>query len=102
MNIENIELTGLLLQADNGFSVVDANGVKIENIKLTTKSKTAFEFLNCKNVKMKEIESNVKTASAITINGKQSENISLLSSGNTDLKEYTKIGQEVPKTAVNF
>jgi polygalacturonase len=102
MNLENIELSNMILHADRGFSVVDANGVKIDNIELITKAKTAFEFLNCKNVQMKEIESNVDSPTAVTVNGENCDNISLVSSGETDFRMQTKIGKEVPESAVKF
>lgn len=102
MNIENIELCDMLLEADMGFSVVDANGVNIHNIKMITKSKTSFEFVNSKNVMLKDVESNNSSPAAITINGVESENISLISTKETDFKKQTEIGKEVLDTAVKF
>ncbi|MDB4582395.1 glycoside hydrolase family 28 protein [Draconibacterium sp.] len=102
MNLENIELSDMILEAENGFSVVDANGVKIHNIKLETKSKTAFEFLNSKNVTLKEVESNSESPVSVTINGEKCENISLISSDKSDFKKITRIGDEVPNNTVKF
>lgn len=102
MNLENIELTDMQLEANKGFSIIDANGVKIENVNITTKEKTAFEFLNTKNVDLQEIDCNSKASEAIVINGNKSENISLISSEKTNFKELTKIGSNVAETAVKF
>lgn len=102
MNLENIELSNLLLEADNGFSIIDANGVKIENVKLITKNKTGLEFLNSKNVDIKKLNYDFNSSSAITINGENSENISLGFSGIKDLKKFTIIGTEVPSNEVKF
>ncbi len=102
MNLENIELSDMLLEADKGFSIIDANGVTIKNIDIITKDETAFEFLNTKNVILKEIASNSKAPDAITINGNKCENISLNSSKKTDFKKLTKIGSKVTETAVKF
>lgn len=102
MNLQNIELSEMLLETENGFSVIDADGVNIHNIKLVTSSKTAFEFLNSKNVMLKDVEFNSNSPVSVTINGKQCRNISLMSSDKTHYKNVTKIGDEVPKTAINF
>jgi polygalacturonase len=102
MNLENIELRNLLLEADNGFSIIDANGVKIEDVKLITKNKTGFEFLNSKNVDIKGLDYNFASSLAITVNGERSENITLNSSGRNTMKNFTVIGADVPVGAVKF
>jgi len=102
MNLENIELSNMVIEADKGFSVTDANEIKISNIKLSAKNPTIFDFLNCKNVILKEVESSMNSSKAITINGNRCENISLVSSEKTDYKKQTIIGEEVPESALRF
>ncbi len=102
MNLQNIQLKNMLLQAEKGFSVIDATGVKVSNIKLFTKNKTAYEFYNCKNVNLAGIEINTDAADAVTINGSKNENIKLQSSSGINFKKQTKIGDEVPVSAVSF
>ncbi len=102
MNLENVELSDMTMEAENGFTVIDATGVKISNVKLTTKNKTAFEFLNCKDVDVKKIDSNANTKDAVKINGNESGNISLVSSAQINFENLTEIGKEVPESAVKF
>lgn len=102
MNLENVELNNMILEADNGFMVIDATGIKISDVKLKTKNKTAFQFLNCKDVSLKEIEFNALSKDAVKINGGKSENISLISSSQVNFKNHTEIGMEVPVSAVKF
>lgn len=102
MNVENIEISDMLLQADKGFTVVDASGVNIHNINLITKSKTAFEFFNSKNVEIKEIECTANGQEAVMVNGERSGNISLISSSKTNFKSLTEIGKELQNGAVQF
>ncbi len=47
MNLENIRFSNMILSADKGFTMIDVNGLILENIQLQTKSKTAFEILRC-------------------------------------------------------
>jgi polygalacturonase len=101
MNLENVNIADLFLVADKGFSVVDADGVKIENVKLVTKNETAFEFLNSKNVEINALEYQFSSPQSITVNGKKSENIKLNIYG-VDLSNYITVGEEVPGNAVVF
>jgi polygalacturonase len=55
MNLENVVISDMLLEADNGISVIDANGVKISNVKLITKNETAVEFYNAQNVEVSPV-----------------------------------------------
>lgn len=102
MNVENIELSNMLIQSENGFSVVDASGLKIENVTLRTKNPVAFEFYNTKNVEIKNLDHDFNSSSAIIVNGERSGNFSLNSSGGMDLKKFTRVGEEVPMGGVEF
>jgi polygalacturonase len=100
MNLENIRLSDMILSADKGFTIIDVNGLILENIQLETKSKTAFEILSVINVEFKNVSYNSNDKSAITVNGKTSSKISLGSVNNR--KNQTVIGSEVPADAVIF
>jgi polygalacturonase len=97
MNLENIKLSNLIIEADNGFTLVDVDGVELENIEMKTKSDKAFEILNAKNTSFKNVVFNSGSTSAITVNGSNSSAISLESK-----KMQTQIGSEVPASAVKF
>jgi polygalacturonase len=97
MNLENIKLSNLIIEADNGFTLVDVDGVELENIEMKTKSDKAFEILNAKNTSFKNVVFNSGSTSAITVNGSNSSAISLESK-----KMQTLIGSEVPASAVKF
>jgi len=102
MNLENIELGNLYLQSVNGFSIVDASGVQIHNVRLITQNKTAFEFFNCKNVEVKNLDYDFKFPSSIIVNGEKSENISFNATKSTDIKSFTLVGNEVAISEVTF
>lgn len=98
MNLENIEMSDMNMVADNGISVIDATGIQIKNVQLKTKNKTAFEFLNAKNVRVENSGFDSDSPSAVTVNGTKTENVSLSSS----LKNQTKVGEEVSANGVKF
>jgi len=102
MNLENIKLSDMILEVDNGFSIIDVTGIKIENVKLRTKNKIAFEIFNCKNLDVLGLNYDLNSPSSITIKGEESENITLSSSAGNGLKAFTTIGTEVPAGTVKF
>ena len=102
MNIENVEISNMKLEADKGFTIVDANGVSIKNIHLITKNKNAFQILNSKNVTLENLDYNFSATDEISINGEKCEKIELISTKNQNLKENTKLGETVNKNAVAF
>lgn len=102
MNLENIELSHLLIDADQGFTIIDAKGVNIQNVKMVSKAPTAFDIFNAQNVILKDIEFNSTSTEAVKINGSVSEKIELISNVKMDFKKNTKVGNSVQKDAVKF
>lgn len=102
MNLENIEITNLKVTAQKGFSIIDANRIKISNAKLDINDTTIFEVYNVKNMLLKDVEFNSTSAKAININGEGNANIELVSSKNLDFSKTTTLGNDVPKGAVKF
>ncbi|WP_406843774.1 glycoside hydrolase family 28 protein [Flavobacterium soyae] len=101
MNLENIEISNLIAKAQKGFSIIDANGIKISNVQLDIEAKNAFEIYNTKNLSLKNIEFNPSSSNAITINGEASKNIDL-SGSSANFSKTTTIDKNVPKKAVKF
>ncbi|RED27209.1 polygalacturonase [Flavobacterium cutihirudinis] len=102
MNLENIEISNLIAKAENGFSIIDANGIKITNAKLDIEKPTVFEIYNGKNISFKNVEFSSKSEKAISINGEGSHNIEFVKNVNFDFSKIISIGAEVSKGAVKF
>jgi polygalacturonase len=102
MNLENIEISNLTAKAENGFSIIDANGIKISNAKLDIAKPTVLEIYNGKNMYFSNIEFNSTSSKAITIDGEASSNIEFVSDKKSDLTKKTVIGETVPKGTVKF
>jgi len=102
MNLQNIELSNLIISAEKGFSIIDANGIKITNAKLDIQSPSIFEIYNGKNIILKDVEFNSASPKAVTIDGAASEKIELLSSKKTEYAKKTTISEVVSKGAVKF
>jgi len=102
MNLKNIEISNLIAKAENGFSIIDADGIKLSNIKLDVEKPTVFEIYNGKNMSFKNVEFNSVSDKAISINGEVSRNIEFVSSPKFDFSKITTINEVVPKDAVKF
>ncbi|TPG37617.1 glycoside hydrolase family 28 protein [Flavobacterium pectinovorum] len=102
MNLQNIEISNLIAKAENGFSIIDADGIKISNIKLDIEKPMVFDIYNGKNMSFKNIQFNSTSDKAISINGEYSRNIEFISSPKLDFPKITVINQVVPKDAVKF
>ncbi|AOW10659.1 glycoside hydrolase family 28 protein [Flavobacterium gilvum] len=102
MNLENIAISNLTVKAERGFSIIDANGIKISNAKLDIEAPNVFEIYNGKNLSIKNTEFNSTSPKAVSINGEACKNIELVSTQNSDFSKKTVIGDNVPKEAVKF
>jgi polygalacturonase len=100
MQLKNIEITNLTVKADKGFTIIDANGIKINNVKLDIKDSTILDIYNSKNMIFNGFEFNSTATNAIKIEGDKCENIEFKASPN--LSKQTKIGETVSKKAVKF
>ena len=102
MNLQNIEISNLIAKAEKGFTIIDANGIKINNATLDIENSTVFEIYNTQNMSLKNVEFNSASTKAISINGEACQNIELVSSQKIDLSKRTTLGEKVSKGAVKF
>ncbi|CAI2768445.1 glycoside hydrolase family 28 protein [Flavobacterium collinsii] len=102
MNLQNIEISNLIAKAGKGFTIIDANGIKINNATLDIENSTIFEIYNTQNMSLKNVEFNSASTKAISINGEACQNIELVSSQKQDLSKRTTLGEKVSKDAVKF
>ncbi|WP_435302851.1 glycoside hydrolase family 28 protein [Flavobacterium aestuarii] len=102
MNLENIEISNLTAKADKGFSIIDADGIKLHDIQLEIKNNTVFEIYNTKNMVLKNVNFNSNSSKAVTIDGEASKNIELISNTKTDFSTKTAVGKDVTKDAVKM
>jgi len=101
MNLENVSLSDMKLATNKGITIVDASGVKLDNIHLTTTDGKALEIVNAKNVDIAGFDYAFSHKDQITIHGDKCEAISIKSK-EVDLKPFVYIGDEVKKDAVNL
>lgn len=98
MNLENIHLENLTMEAENGLICMDANGITIKNLNLKTTEFPAMTFYNAKNVAMSDLILSDSTQPLISINGKKTEKINI----ELDSENKLVLGDKVDKKEVNL
>jgi polygalacturonase len=102
MNLQNIKLENILMEADKGVTCIDADQVKISGLKLTTKKVPVMEFVNSRNITVENLTLNSTSGNSISVNGNRTQNIYLKGIDNKSLEKVTSIKSDVDKVQVKF
>ena len=94
LNLENIILENIDIEADNGLTSIDANGVSIKGMRLITKNLPALQFINNLNVDIEKLDIPKNQNPCIDIKGEKSKNITIRSINPADANKAV-IGDEV-------
>jgi hypothetical protein len=102
MNLENISISNLLGQAINGFSVIDANGVKIKDVELITAVAPVMSFYNVKNVQAEGLKLQDFPTPVIAISGEQTEQLEFNIKSKKRNDELVELGENVKPEVVEI
>ena len=97
MNIENIVIEDSYFETKKALSIVDANGIKIKNVKIDYKEGTGAIIYDSKNVDLSTLQLNTKDGAKVKVIGKKSDKIQLPKTVN---KSNVTISKDVSKNAV--
>lgn len=102
MNLENVSLENLTMEAENGLLCMDATGITIKNMDLKTSNYPSLTFYNSKNVSVSGLKLGDAEEPLISVNGEKTELIKIaLTSKNGD-KRILKLGEKVDESAVQI
>ena len=103
MNLENVVLENINMEADNGLFCMDANGIVIRNLSLRTKNLPALEFYNSRNVSVSNLLLPEERQPFIVVNGKRTENVTIeLPSDIASAEKFLTVGKLVKPDAVQI
>ncbi|WP_025764476.1 glycoside hydrolase family 28 protein [Dyadobacter tibetensis] len=100
MNLENIELSNLTIDADQGLDIVDVSGLTINNMSIRTKSPQVLEIYNSKEININNLKHYSTAKNAFTIGGPESKKI--LIKGTSQAGQQTSFAEDLPKDSVQF
>jgi polygalacturonase len=101
MNLENVVLENIRMEAENGMTCGDAKNIKIKNLTLITKKAPAIDFYNSSDVAVDGLVIKSSETPMVKVAGSLSEKLIFRNSGMTNPEKQLVIGKEVSKNAVN-
>lgn len=102
MNLENVKLENITMEADCGLVCCDAKGVYIKNLTLITKKTPVADFKNSRDVVVDGLYSPTAVFPLIQVSGLSSSNTVLKNLGLTDPEKQIMIGKEVQKNTIRL
>jgi len=102
MNLENVQLENIRIEADYGLTCNDASGVKIKNLTMITKKSPVADFKNSKDVVIDGLYTQSTVLPVIQVAGPMTGNTILKNVDITDPDKQILIGKDVPKNAVQL
>lgn len=102
MNLENVTLSNLLLEAENGILISDATGVGIKDVDLITSEGNALNIINSSEIKVEQFDYDFNNSNEIVIRGERSKQISIHPDSNQVLTPHVFVGEEVQADNIKF
>jgi len=100
MNLENIQLEKIYMEAVSGLTCIDANHILIKNVTMVTSKMPVSDLKNCKNITFDGLKTGPGSSSLFHVSGSKTENVSLKNSGISNPDKDLIVEKEVPAKAV--
>jgi len=101
-SLENVKLENAILEAKNGITVIDTDGLELKNVKVLTENTTALTIYNSKNVNVKGFSFAENGNSPVKVLGKLSNNINFDKKDFTVFEDQMISGKELPSNAIKI
>ncbi len=102
MNLKNIQLSNITISSTKGIEMVDADGIVLNNVNITTEKGYALQMKNSKSVTISKLKYQVPQEIAIKLEGRLMENIQFTKSDFKDAARQIMMAEEVDKKEVRI
>ena len=102
MNLKNVRLENSVLEAKEGITLIDADGLVLSNVRVLQEKGPAFTIYNSKNVALNKLSYANTTAPVVRVLGPLTRNISLENKDFTDVSSQISRGKELSANAVTI
>ncbi|WP_186756690.1 glycoside hydrolase family 28 protein [Echinicola salinicaeni] len=99
-SLENVHLEHALLEAKQGITVIDTDGLTLTDVKVIAEKTSALTIYNSQNVKVKGFAFNENGKKPVRVLGKLSRDIHFDINDFKSYKDQLTLGKELPKDAV--
>jgi polygalacturonase len=100
MNLEDVTLENIQMEADYGLTCNDASGVQIKNLTLITKKSPVADFKNSRKVMVDGLFTRDAVSPQIQVKGSMTQSVILKNCGITDAARQIIVGKEVREDVV--
>lgn len=102
MNLKNINLENVFIEAKSGISMVDADGISFKNVKVVNEKGHPLTIYNTRNITISDFEGKSSTKEPLRILGAKTGNVKLIKSDFIESENDVLIGEEVSENAVEI
>jgi polygalacturonase len=102
MNLENVHLENLTMEAENGLMCMDATGITIKNLNLKTVNYPSITLVNTKNVSISGLTLNNAEEPLISVNGENTEDVKIELNSKANLDKLIVLGEKVNNQKVQI
>jgi polygalacturonase len=102
MNLKNIHMENVSIQAKNGISMIDADGMTLKNIIIQVENGLPLTIYNSSNILISGLKSTTPTKGVLKVMGSKTTAIELTKSDFNDAKSQLIVTEEVAKKAVTI
>jgi polygalacturonase len=102
MNLKNIQLSNITISATKGIEMIDADGIVLDNVNITTEKGYALQMKNSKNVTINKFKYQVPQEAAVKVEGRLLANIQFTKADFKDAAKQISVSEEVDKKAVKI
>lgn len=102
MNLKNINLENVSVEAVKGISMGNADGIMFKNVKVVVETGYPLTIYNTKNITIIDFNVESGTEGKLRILGPKTENISLTKADYDSMEKDIKVGENVKKKAVKI
>jgi polygalacturonase len=102
MNLENVSLEDITMEADQGLVCNDATNVRIKNLTLLTKKTPVADFKNSRDVVIDGLHTTAAVSLVIQVSGVSAGSTIIKNAGILDFGQQVVVGKEVKKGAVQL
>ncbi len=100
MNLENVLLENLTMEAENGLLCMDAKGITVKNLHLKTKVQPALNFYNVKDVKIFGLEIPKADQPMISVSGAKTKNVEIKVMSDINVDKVLVLDKDVNSSEV--
>lgn len=102
MNLKNIQLSNITISATKGIEMIDADGIILNNVSITTEKGYALQMKNSKNVTINKFKYQVPQEVAVKLEGLLIENVQFTKSDFKDAAKQILMAEEIDKKNVRI